>query len=563
MKISFKNIVPLLVLFTSALNAQVLENDTIKGKVDGSVIKLDGDGKVTVNYGNKIGDDPFYKDSAKIETEVKYNFLDKKATSDFKVKTIKAPRIRIVEPLDKIRKRYVAFGINDFNTIPMAELSYTTLRNREYSAGFDLSHFSQKQDVGAPIKALYGNSTVALYGKKFYDGKTVYGSADYENNVFNFYGYNADQFLSSTKKDFQRGVGKFNLTAGFKSNLKDESKWGYDLNLNYNELSLDHMITVENKVDLNTNINKYMEWKKFDWFKGIFNLNHQVSYLNSERPLSNHKSFLFNLFPSFDLKLKELDLTVGGKVFYQTDNKKLNGMFYLEGDFAFVKDVLHIFGRFQNDYKRLSYLDYVYENPFVANYQEILNVNTPIDFMGGVKGAFSSNSSFSLGFRYRDYKSMPLYYNLSSNPTMEFNIVSDAAINRQGFAEFISEGKKLDLITRAEYNLYDVYKNEAYHLPAFYGETRFSYKMQDKFVIGTDLFLYGKQLALESFNSNGRPSTKTLDAIFDFNIDIKYNYSEKLGAFFKTNNILNTKHVRWDQYANYGFNVLVGVDYNF
>ena len=71
MKISFKNIVPLLVLFTSALNAQVLENDTIKGKVDGSVIKLDGDGKVTVNYGNKIGDDPFYKDSAKIETEVK------------------------------------------------------------------------------------------------------------------------------------------------------------------------------------------------------------------------------------------------------------------------------------------------------------------------------------------------------------------------------------------------------------------------------------------------------------------------------------------------------------
>lgn len=560
---SFKNIIPLLLLITGAVNAQVAESDTIKGKVDGSVIKLDGDGKVTVNYGNKIGDDPLYQDSAKIKTEVKYNFLDKKAASNFKVKTIKAPKIRMVEPLDKIRKRYVAFGINDFSTAPMAELSYATLRNRKYSAGFDMTHFSQKQGVGAAIDALYGNSTVALYGKKFFDGKTVYGSADYENNVFNFYGYDADQFLLSNEKDFKRGVGKFSVTTGITSNLKDQTKWGYDVNFNYNELSLDNMATVEHKVDLNANANKYMEWKKFDWFKGVFNLDYQASYLNSGRPLSDHESFFFKVFPSFDLKLKELDLTFGGKAFYQTDNKKFNGMVYLEGDFAFVKDVLHIFGRFQNDYKRLSYLDYVQENPFVANFQEIVNVNTPIDFMGGIKGAFSSNSSFSLGFRYRDYKSMPLYYNLSSSPTMEFNVVTDAVINRQGFAEFLHEGKKLDLLTRVEYNLYDVYNNEAYHLPAIYGETRLSYKMQDKFVLGTDLFLYGKQLALDSFDSNGKPVTKTLDAIFDFNIDIRYNYSEKLGAFIKTNNILNTKHVRWDQYANYGFNLLVGIDYNF
>ncbi len=560
---NFNNIISFIFLFAGVLNAQVAENDTITGKVDGTLIKLDGDGKVTVNYGKKIGDDPLFKDSSKIETEVKYLFLDKKTTSVFKVNTIKAPKIRMVSPLDKIRKRYVAFGINDFKTSPMAELRYSTLRNKKYNAGFDISHFSQKQNVGSVIDALYGNSLVSIYGKRFLKGKIIYGAADYENNVFNFHGFNKDQFIDYNEKDLKRGVGKFTLQTGLKSISKNQNKWHYDVSMNYNELSLDDMATVEHKVDFNINLNKYLVWKKYEWFKGNFNIDYQASYLNSGRPNKDHESFYFNMFPYFDLKFQEIDFTVGAKVFYQTNNKKINAMPYLEGDWSFVKDVLHIFGRFQNDFRRLSYLDYVYENPFVANYQEILNVNLPVDFMAGIKGAFSSNSSFSLGFRYRNYKSMPIYYNLSSNPTLEFNIVEDQVVNRQGFLEFLNEGKKLNILTKIEYNLYDVFNLDPYHLPSFYGETRLGYKLQEKFVLGTDIFLYGEQLGIESFDSNGRPNTITLNPIFDFNIDFRYNYSKKLGAFIKTNNILNTKHQRWDQYANYGFNMLVGVDYNF
>ena len=559
---SLKNIISLIIVFSTGAFAQTEFNDTTK-VVDGMKIYIPGEGKVTVNYGKKIGDDPLFQDSSRIETKVKYFFLDKKTSSAFKVKTIKAPKIRMVEPLEKIRKRYVAFGINDFKTTPMAELRYSTLRNRKYNAGFDMKHFSQKQNVGSSIDALYGNSTVSIYGKRFLRGKALYGSADYENNVFNFHGFDKDQFISFDPKDFKRAVGKYTVEAGLKSTSKDQSRLGYDVGVNYNQLSLDEMATVEHKIDFDLNINKYLVWTKYDWFKGIFNLDYNASYLNSGRPNKDHESFYFSVFPSFDLQFKEIDFTVGVKAFYQTNNKDFNGMPYLEGDWSFVKDVLHIFGRLQNDYKRLSYLDYVYENPFIANYQDILNVNVPLDFMGGIKGAFSSNSSFALGFRYRNYKSMPIYYNLSNNPTLEFNVVEDEVVNRQGFLEFLHEGKKLNILTKIEYNLYDVFNLEAYHLPAFYGETRLGYKLQDKFVLGTDLFFYGEQLGIESFNDNGRPNTITINPIFDFNIDFRYNYSQKLGAFIKTNNILNTKHQRWDQYANYGFNMLVGIDYNF
>lgn len=558
---SFKYIIVFFLIATSVVNGQVASADTT-GKLPGMKIKLKGTGNVTVNYGKKIGDDPLFKDSAKIETEVKYEFLDKKAPSNFKIKTIKAPKLRMSEPLEKINKRYVAFGINDFRTSPMAQLSYTTIRNRDYSAGYNMSHFSQKQSTGQAIDALYGNSEVSLYGKKFYQGRMLYGSADYENNTFNFFGFDKDQFLQVNEEVLIRSVGRYNLIGGVKSNLKDETKWGYNINVNYKSLSMDNMANVEHKVDFNGSTNKYMELKKYQWFKGVFHMDYSASYLNSGRPGSDHESVLFNIFPSFDLKLDQMDLKVGFKTFYQTDNKKLNPMAYVEADFSFVKDVLHIFGRLQNDYQRLSYLDYVYQNPFVANNQEILNVNTPIDFMGGFKGAFSSNSSFSVGLRYRHFLSMPLYYNIASNPLGQFQVITDEVKNRQLFAEFIHEGKKLNLLAKGEFNKYDVYKNEPYQLPEIYMETRLSYKLQDKFVLGVDLFFYGEQLGLESFDYD-RPQTIKIDPILDFNIDFRYNYSKKLGAFLKTNNILNTNHQRWDQYSNYGFNMLVGVDYNF
>ncbi|MBL56315.1 MAG: hypothetical protein CMP61_03920 [Flavobacteriales bacterium] len=561
MEKKFKNIIVLLFI-TTMVKAQVVSPDTTQ-QLPGMKIVLKGTGNVTVNYGKKIGDDPLFKDSAKIETEVKYEFLDKKAPSNFKVKTIKAPKLRMSEPLVKINKRYAAFGVNDFRTAPMAKLSYSTIRNRNYSAGFDMSHFSQQQATGGASDALYGNSEVSLYGKKFFEGKLLYGAANYENNTLNFFGFNNDQFLQISEKQLERGVGRYHVTGGVKSNLKDETKWGYHVNLDYKALSLDNMATVEHKVDFNGSANKYMEWKKYAWFKGVFHMDYSASYLNSGRPGLDHESVLFNLFPSFDLKLDQMDLKVGAKTFYQTDNKKLNAMAYAEADFSFVKDVLHIFARFQNDFQRLSYLDYIYENPFVANNQNILNVSTPIDFMGGFKGAFSANSSFSLGLRYRDFASMPLYYNLESNPLRQFEIITDRVENQQIFAEFLHEGKKLNLLARGEYNTYNVYENEAYQLPEIYMETRLSYKLKDKFVLGTDLFYYGEQLGLKSFDSDNRPQTIKIDPIFDFNIDFRYNYSDKMGAFLKTNNILNTKHQRWDQYSNFGFNMLVGVDYNF
>ena len=73
---SLKNIISLIIVFSTSALAQTEFNDTAK-VVDGMKIYIPGEGKVTVNYGKKIGDDPLFQDSSKIETKVKYFFLDK------------------------------------------------------------------------------------------------------------------------------------------------------------------------------------------------------------------------------------------------------------------------------------------------------------------------------------------------------------------------------------------------------------------------------------------------------------------------------------------------------
>lgn len=562
----YKNISIIVVLCCTVIGLQAQQDSVIteRGSTSNINIVITGDGEATYNYGKKIGDDPIFIDTTKVETDIKYEFYDEKINSNFQVSTIKAPRIKVSDPLSKIYKRYVAFGINDFSSAPMAQIKYNTLYNRKYSTGFELNHFSQKQGVGAPADARYGESEITLYGKRFYDNKTLYGDFTYNHHLFNFYGINTNQLLQWDAQQLNRNVSNFDIVAGVKSTYKDDAKWGYDVSLNYLQLSMDQMRVVEHRADFKSTIKRYMTWKKYTWFKGVFNSDFDVSYLYAGLPADNHQSAFVKIFPRFNFKLKELDLKVGGKVFYQTDDERdFNVMVHADADFKFVKDVLHFFARLDNNFQRLSYLDYVYENPFIANVEDVVNRSTPLDFSGGVKGAFTKNLSFNVGFNYAYHTQMPLFYNLGNNPFGSFSVLTDEVTQKRGFVEFIHEGKKLNVLTTAQYSVYDVAKNEAYHLPNFYAETRLSYKVQDKFVLGTDLFFYGNQLGLESFDANGKPVTVTLDPIFDFNIDLRYNYSKKLGAFLRTNNILNTKHVRWDQYASYGFNFLLGVDYSF
>lgn len=555
----FKYILAILTLVSFQLKAQT--DTTTVGNVKDVQLNVKGNGKATVHYGKKIGDDPLFKDTVKVESDVAYNFIDKKVNSDFQVKEINAPKLKMMEPLDKLYKGYVALGFSDFKTPPYFEFNHSTIRNRHHNAGFTMSHNSQEQAIGDINNARYTNSNVSFFGKKFLKHKTWYGSADYDYNTFRYYGYNTDQIVDPEEESLVTGFSVLNANTGLKSSKKGKTRVGYDFNLAYDMLLQQEMLVAEHKVDFKSNLNWLMKTKAIDL---LVDVDFGASYLNSGRVLSDHESTLFDVSLMFNKKNEKYDITVGLKGFFQTaQERKLWGFPFAEIDYSFVKDVLHAYARLSSNMERNSYLNYVDLNPFITNGEAITTTTTKQDFMGGLKGAFNSKSSFNIGLRYKNLEDLPLYYNVGDNGFNTFRILTDEVKHRQVFGEFMWDGKKLDFSLKGQYNIYDVFANEAFHLPNVYAEGGVSYNIQDKIKVGAEMFFYGEQLALESFDADNRPLTKTLDPIFDFNVNIKYNYNKRLGAFLRVNNILNTKHVRWDQYSNYGLNFLFGVGYSF
>lgn len=520
-----------------------------------------GKGKLTYKYGDKIGDDPVFKDTVKVDSEVDYNFVDKKVNSNFQVNAIKAPKLNMLDPLVKLYKGYMALGLSDFKTPPYFDFNYSTIRKRDYNVGFSLNHISQQQDINEIDDARYSNSSMMFFAKKFYKKSTWYSSVDYDYNTFRSYGYNPDQVDLDDEKALLFGYSILNASTGLKSITKKKGKFGYDVGVEYDQFLEDQLAVAEHKVGLNSNFNWLMKTNLIDF---LMDVDFGASYLNSGTSADEHSSVVFDLGVKLNKKSEKYDVTVGVKSFFQTNqNRKLWAFPFVEADYSFVKDVLHVFGRLTTDFSRQSYLDYTDLNPFITTREPVITTVTKQDFMAGLKGAFNSKSSFNVGIRYKNITDMPLYYNAGDFGYNKFKIIKDDVVQRQIFTELMWDGKKLDLGLKAEYNIYDVYKNEAFHLPQLYAAVNANYNIQNKIEVGTEMFFYGKQLALDSFDSQNRPITKDLDPIFDFNLNVKYNYTKRLGAFLKVNNILNTKHVRWDQYSSYGFNFLFGIGYSF
>jgi len=523
--------------------------------------RVGGKGNLSYKYGAKIGNDPVFQDTVKVNSEVDYNFVDQKINSDFQVDKINAPKLNMLDPLVKLHKRYLALGLTGFKTPPYFDLNYSTIRKRDYNTGFSLNHISQEQKINGVDDARYTNSNFMFFGKKFYNKSTWYSSVDYDFNTFRSYGYNKDQVNLDDEKALIFGYSILNAETGLKSSVKKKGKFDYDVGLTYDQFLEDQLAVAEHKVGVASNFNWLMKTKPIDF---LMDVNFGASYLNAETSTETHSSLIFDLGVKLNKKSEKYDVTVGVKSFFQTNQSRSLWAFpFIEADYSFVKDVLHVFGRLTTDFSRNSYLNYTKVNPFITTRESVITTITKQDFMAGLKGAFNSKSSFNIGIRYKNISDMPLYYNVGNFGHNKFQILTDDVVHRQIFTEFMWDGKKLDLGLKAEYNIYDVFKNEAFHLPKLYTVLSANYNIQNKIEVGAEMFLYGKQLALENFDNENRPITKELDAIFDFNVNIKYNYTKRLGAFLKVNNLLNTKHIRWDQYSSYGLNFLFGVGYSF
>jgi hypothetical protein len=552
-------------VFAQDRNRDNLESDEKKDLL----FVVTGKGEVSYERGKKIDEEPSFKDTVKVNSEFTYTTKEVAIEPEMEVEPIKAPRIVVLEPLEKLYSGNLTLGVNDFVSAPFIDFTYDKLRSKEVTAGMYLNHFSSGLNADGLEQSRFAENEAGVHFKKIKRKFTWVVNSDYNYDLFRYYGYDQGNFEISPDSN-KLFFSHWNTQAGLKSNQNKKEEWSYNAYFNYDQFFAPDQIQ-EHMAGVKGEAGKYFNWKLDDLemdLSGVGNAKLNVSYLNSQDSTQEINSVFADFVPTYNLKHENLDVTVGARVNYLSAfNRTLKIYPHFDANLTLVKDIIIIYGGWDGGYQRNHYLTYYQQNPFIATQLQHTNTNKLYEVSGGIKGAISSKSSFNVGFKSSKTDDFVFFINdFNTIGNRKFNIWQDDLTHAQIYGELVYENDKIRIAALGQYNEYNAYRFEAFHLPDVYAELSFDYNLQDKIKVGTDIYYFGEQLALHApipSAANVEASTITLNPILDFNFRADYQYSKKLSAFVLLNNILSQNHQRWNQYPNYGINFMVGANFAF
>ncbi|MCH7535340.1 MAG: hypothetical protein IH948_06280, partial [Bacteroidetes bacterium] len=181
----------------------------------------------TIIEPRKFNTYPRITDTIVIKPDMKHGTLGIRKNIQLKVMPINAARIK-GEPIAKLYNGYAKIAGGNFSTI-LAEASYMTVRNKNYSLGAKINHLSSND------KKLnrFSNSNAEVFGKKFISKKhTLKGGLNYSMDGYEYYksaNYEALNPLVNLKQRYNQYGGN----VGFKTFHKDSARLNFGIDYEY------------------------------------------------------------------------------------------------------------------------------------------------------------------------------------------------------------------------------------------------------------------------------------------------------------------------------------------
>ena len=201
------------------------------------------------------------------------------------------------------------------------------------------------------------------------------------------------------------------------------------------------------------------------------------------------------------------------------------------------------------------------------------NTDNKYNVYGGLRGALNSNLSYDAKVLYGRYNNMAYYladynYNAKDNPyANRYNVVymNTNYLNINGQLKYQLK-QKLNIIAKGNYYGYtvtDTSNVKPWHKPNFDLTFSAHYNLKSKIIIKADIFVIGKQWALQQTTGNNIivETPVQLKGITDINLGAEYRYTKMLSFFATFNNIGNFSYYRWDKYPTQRFNFMVGLSF--
>ena len=163
------------VVFLSMYSFQSFaQNDTIIEEIDAI-----GKGKRSIKPTLKASLVPdLVEDTSKTQIQSEFVFYEYTAPSELQLQPISPAKLKVIQPLDKLKRGYIKGGIGMYTT-PLAEIYYNSLRSRNSSWGIQGRHISSNSSLeNTGFSGLSENKASAYYQhftkKSYWKGEVNY-----------------------------------------------------------------------------------------------------------------------------------------------------------------------------------------------------------------------------------------------------------------------------------------------------------------------------------------------------------------------------------------------------
>ncbi|MDE0771082.1 MAG: hypothetical protein OSB25_02605 [Salibacteraceae bacterium] len=563
------------VIFNFGAYAQRSDEDTLKS----------GDVYIVREYQPKISDafklsnNPKVLDTIiNINQQAAYNVKDVQAETEFQTEPIKPAKMK-GEPLSKLYRAYVLLGAGN-NLSTRGEFVLNSIRSRKWDYGLKAWHHGSNGNVPERGASNFSDNKIDLYGKKFFYNKILSANLNYGLNTLHYYGFDEalfpDIILENelSKDNIATSYQNIAPEVNFKTYFKDSTAINSEFNLKFTNYT-NRANSIENNIRLDLDLDRYYD----DNFAqlGLFLDYNQFRF----DPLvggiiPEFSNTIFGFKPQVTAGQNKWKVTVGIEGNISSDTlTDFNIYPHLYAKYDLVEGLLIPYLGLRGGLERNNFKSLTQVNPYVR--EDILtnNRNNRVEVYGGIRGQFSSNSSYNVTMSHKIVDNMPLFVNDSTfygtvSANNQFGVVYDNVQITQIGAEFgLQKINKFNGLIRGDYFVYNLENQKsAWNMPDFKVTLSGWYDISDKLVFTADIIAVSTRSSFsinpnDGYDLGGGIYSKQLDGLVDLNLGIEYFFTKRFTAFIRSYNLANQNYQFYNQYNTQGITIIGGISYSF
>jgi hypothetical protein len=576
--------IPLLSL--AVLSSSVFAQENSGATSNSDSLKMDvtfvGEREMVVKDALKLQSWPELRKLENGNREFSYRLLAKRMNVFPVWSMIEPVRLRVDAPLSRLYRGYARAGYGLHNT-PLLDISFTDLRSREGTWGFQASHFATDAPMGI-VEDRFQDSKAGVWLSRFIGKERIDFSADLSRKNIVFYGNAQDDSLAPIN---DLGTHERYLTFGadlaFKSHHRDSTDLNHDILIKWFQLQ-DLQSTVENNFEGSFEAGKFVGKERFS-LEGSINIDRLMQRTDDPDTVRTDAAII-GLTPMVTSYRGPLTVRAGAGLWIDADSQSRNGTgstfhFYpkVEASLSLLRDLFVPYVSLDGGLEQNRLASVVRENPFYYSSldSEFRTTSISRELEVGMRGTITDAISFQVfgsSAHYEDY----MYF---VNDTLldygtRFSLFYDTLS-----VSHIGGHLTLDLIENLEIrlagSLYSYDSNgleNAWNLPSSKWRVEASYAFLEKFTIDCSVEIIGSRSALTQIKPDPEAvAFQEIDGIFtysvelpsyiDANIGIEYRYNSRAALWLRCSNVTNSSYRKWVGYPVQGLQALFGASYAF